>query len=98
MKAIFAVFMLALVAACGPRQVKVESGPAPTAEVAVHFTNNDNQSVNVYVISGSGTKTFIGQVGAGSTQHLPVVGVASGAVVTLQAARADGTKTYTKEG
>jgi len=40
-------------AACGPRQVEVKTGPEPTAEVALHVTNNLSQAVNVYVVSGA---------------------------------------------
>jgi hypothetical protein len=95
MKAIFAVMMLALVTACS-RKVQVETSPAPTAEVALHVTNNASQAVNVYVVNGT-NKIFVGQVAANSTQHLPVSGVSSGSVVNLQATLVDGTRTYSKD-
>ncbi|GAC1649332.1 MAG: hypothetical protein NVS4B3_06250 [Gemmatimonadaceae bacterium] len=83
--------------ACGPRPVNVRTGaePADMSSAAVHMTNNLSQPVNVYVTSG-GTDIFVAQVPARSTQHLPVRGVASGSMVTLKAATADGASTYTK--
>jgi hypothetical protein len=96
MKAILAVLMLAMVAACGPRRVKVETGPAPSSEAALHITNNASQAVNVYVMN-AGNKIFVGQVAANSTQHLPVSGVSNGTSVSLQATLVDGTKTFSKE-
>ena len=76
------------VGACGPRQVQV--GTAPTsAEAAIHFTNNLAQAVNVYVVQG-GTEMFVRQVGANTTEHLPVRGVAAGTQVRLRAVTIDG--------
>ncbi|HEY3114600.1 MAG TPA: hypothetical protein VGJ62_13035 [Gemmatimonadaceae bacterium] len=86
--------MLAL-AACGPRQVEVRTGPEPAAEVALHVTNNLSQAVNVYVVSG-GSDIFLKQVAANSVEHIPVSGVAAGATVNLRAVTVDGTRTYTK--
>ena len=86
--------MLAL-AACGGRQVEVRTGPEPTADVALHVTNNLSQAVNVYVVSG-GNDIFLKQVGANSVEHIPVAGVPAGATVNLRAVTVDGTRTYTK--
>lgn len=97
MKAFLAGLMLVVAAACSGRQVEVQTGPTPQPEVAIHFTNGDSQGVNVYVNSG-GNDMFVKMVAANSTEHLPVPGVSSGAVVTLKATRVDGSKTYTKSG
>ncbi len=96
MKALAAVLMLALVTACGPRQVDVQTGPQEASTMSLSVSNNANQAVNVYVVSG-GNPIFVGQVSGNSTQTLSVSGVASGAVVSLQARTTDGTKTYTKD-
>ena len=68
--------MLLVTAACGGRKVKVETAPKPTgpAAVVVHFTNNDNNAVNVYVVN-QGSDLFLKQVAANSTEDLPVAGV-----------------------
>ena len=66
------------------------------AETGVRITNNLSQGVNVYVVSG-GTDMFLRQVGANSTETLPVRGVASGSTVTLRATTVDGANTYSKE-
>lgn len=97
MKALIAGLMLVLASACSGRQVEVQTGPAPQPEVAIHFTNNDSQDVNVYVNSG-GNDMFVKTVAAFRTEHLPVPGVSMGAVVTLKATRVDGSQTYTKTG
>ena len=55
------------------------------------------QGVNVYVNNG-GNDMFVKMVAANATEHLPVPGVSTGAVVTLKATRVDGSKTYTKTG
>ncbi|MFL5487506.1 MAG: hypothetical protein ACJ8AJ_03385 [Gemmatimonadaceae bacterium] len=86
--------MLAL-AACGPRQVEVRTGPEPSADVAIHLSNNLSQAVNVYVVSG-GNDIFLKQVSANSVEHIPVAGVPAGATVNLRAVTVDGTRTYTK--
>lgn len=87
--------MLAL-AACSGRQVEVKTGPEPTAEVAVHLTNNLSQSVNVYVVSGT-NDIFLKQVAANSVEHIPVAGLPAGTTVNLRAVTVDGTRTYTKD-
>ena len=92
-----AVLVAATLAACGPRQVEVTTGAQPeVAETGVRITNNLSQGVNVYVVSG-GTDMFLRQVGANSTETLPVRGVASGSTVTLRATTVDGSRTYTKD-
>ncbi len=94
-----AVALLALTgcgAMGGGRQIEVRTGPTVTSDVSIHLTNNLSQSVNVYVVSG-GTDIFVKQVGANSTEHLPVQGVAAGSTVTLKAVTVDGTRTYTKD-
>jgi len=99
MRAIVAILTTAaLVAACGPRRVEVQTEPAASQQnqLSLHVTNNANQAVNVYVVSG-GNPIFVGQVSANSTQHLTVAGVAAGSVVTLRATTTDGSQTYTKD-
>jgi len=86
--------MLAL-AACGPRTVEVKTGPEPTADVAIHVTNNLSQPVNVYVVSGP-NDIFLKQVASNSVEHIPISGIAAGTTVNLRAVTADGTRTYTK--
>ena len=86
--------MLAL-AACGGRQVEVRTGPQPTADVALHVTNNLSQAVKVYVVSGA-SDIFVKQVGSNSVEHIPVAGVAAGSTVNLRAVTVNGQQTYTK--
>jgi hypothetical protein len=88
--------MLAVTAACGGRQVNVETAPKSGAAVTVHFTNNDNSAVNVYVVN-QGTDVFLKQVAANSTEDLPVANVSEGTQVRLKATRTDGSKTYTSD-
>lgn len=98
MKALFAALLFAStlsITACGQRQVEVTTGTQPQSDVAIHFTNNTNSQVNVYVVHG-GQRIFVGQVSANSTQHLPVANVPSGSVVTLEASTVTTTpRTYT---
>lgn len=91
----FALVALALTAvtACGPRQVEVRTAPTQSAEVAIHFTNNLSQPVNVYVNTG-GSDMFVRQVAANTTEHLPVAGVSAGTTVTLKATVVGSTTTY----
>lgn len=95
MRALLAVALLTAVAACGPRQVEVRTAPTQSAEVAIHLTNNLSQAVNVYVNSG-GSDTFVRQVAANTTEHLPVAGVSAGTTVTLKATVVGSTTTYQK--
>jgi hypothetical protein len=96
MRAIIAA-MLVTVAACGPRQVEVQTAPTQTAETAIHFTNNLSKAVNVYVNTGQ-SDLFIRQVAANKVEHLPVPGVSSGTRVTLKAKPVDGTSGYERSG
>ncbi|HWL39852.1 MAG TPA: hypothetical protein VNO75_06400 [Gemmatimonadaceae bacterium] len=86
--------MLALTA-CGGRQVEVRTGPQPTADVAIHVTNNLSQAVNLYVVSG-GSDIFVKQIAANSVEHVPVAGVAAGSTVNLRAVTVNGQQTYTR--
>ena len=72
------------VAACGPRQVEVQTAPTQSAEVAIHFTNNLSTAVNVYVNTGS-SDMFVRQVTAKAVEHVPVPGVSVGTRATLKA-------------
>lgn len=88
------VVLLGFTTACS-RQVEVETG-VPDSSITLSVTNNANQAVNVYVVSG-GTPIFVGQISPGRTQNLAVNGVAEGSLVTLRATTTDGTRTYTKD-
>jgi hypothetical protein len=88
--------LLAMTVACGGRQVNVETAPKTGASVTIHFTNNDNAAVNVYVVN-QGTDVFLKQVAANSTEDLPVANVAEGTQVRLKATRTYGSKTYTSD-
>jgi len=96
MRVLLASVLLAVTVACGGRKVKVETAPKQSPAVMLHFTNNDNSAVNVYVVN-AGTDLFLKQVAANSTEELPVAGIASGTQVRLKATRTDGTKTYTSD-
>jgi len=101
MKALFAALLFAStlsIAACGQRQVEVTTGTQPQSDVAVRFTNNTSNLVNVYVVHG-GQRIFIGQVSGNTTQQLSVANVPSGSVVTLEASNvsASNPRTYTSQ-
>jgi hypothetical protein len=98
MRALLAGMLLAVTAACGGRQVKVETAPRATgpAAVVLHFTNNDNSAVNVYVVN-NGSDLFLKQVAANSTEDIPVAGIPAATQVRLKATRTDGSKTYTSD-
>ncbi|HEX7122091.1 MAG TPA: hypothetical protein VF178_06940 [Gemmatimonadaceae bacterium] len=89
------VLALALVA-CAPRQVEVRSGAAPQAVVSLSVTNRLTQAINVYVNAGE-TDTFLRQVGANTTELIPVPNLSAGTSVQLKARTADGTRTYTRD-
>jgi hypothetical protein len=72
---------------CGPRQASVRTAPT-AAEATIHFTNNLPQPVNVYVVQ-NGTETFVKQVGANTTENLPVRGIPLGSMVLLRAVTVD---------
>jgi phosphotransferase system HPr-like phosphotransfer protein len=82
--------------ACAGRQVEVTTGPGPAADVALRFTNNLSQAVNVYITTG-GSDAFLKQVSANSVEVIPVRGIASGTTVTLKARTVDGSRTYTRD-
>ena len=96
MRALMAGALLLVGAACGGRQVNVETAPRESAAVTLRFTNNDNSAVNVYVVN-QGTEVFLKQVAANSTEDVPVAGIPSGTQVRLKATRTDGSKTYTSD-
>jgi hypothetical protein len=88
---------LAVVTACGPRQVEVRTAPqsTETANVpSVQLTNNLSQAVNVYVNVSGGTELFLRQVPANTVEKVPVNGVASGSTVSFKAVTVDGSRTY----
>jgi hypothetical protein len=96
-KALVAVAFLAVAstAACGPRNVEVNTAPT-RAETNVRVTNTLGQAVNVYVLSGD-NEIFLRQVPANSEARLPVPGVAAGSTVRLRAVTIDGSRTYTSD-
>lgn len=83
--------------ACGPRQVEVSTGEARAPESSIEFTNNLAQAVNVYVRVPSGAEQFLRQVGARTSESIPVRGIAAGTAVTLRAAPVDGSVSYSQE-
>ncbi|MGZ8376890.1 MAG: hypothetical protein ACXW0Z_06560 [Gemmatirosa sp.] len=95
--ALAAVVMLGALPACGPRQVQVSTGEARAPESSIEFTNNLAQAVNVYVRVSSGAELFLRQVGARTTESIPVRGIAAGTAVTLRAAPVDGSVSYAQE-
>jgi hypothetical protein len=95
MRVLMVSMSMLVLAACSGRQVEVRTGPEPTADVALHVTNNLSQPVNVYVVSGT-NDIFLKQVASNSVEHIPVSGIPAGATVNLRAVTVDGTRTYTK--
>jgi hypothetical protein len=88
---------LAILTACGPRQVEVRTAPQTvdtSATPSVQLTNNLSQAVNVYVNVSGGTELFLRQVPANTVEKVPVNGVASGSTVTFKAVTVDGSRTY----
>jgi len=88
--------LLIATVACGSRKVDVSTAPKATAAVTLHFTNNDNSAVNVYVVQ-EGTDHFVKQVRANSTEDLPVANIPAGTEVRFKATRTDSSKTYTSD-
>lgn len=84
-------------AACTGRQVDVTTNPEPAsvAAVTLRVTNELDQPVNVYVVTG-GTEMFVRQVGARTTEVSSVRGVPAGSVVQLRARPVDGRQVYEK--
>lgn len=88
---------LAVLTACGPRQVEVRTAPQTTdasATPSVQLTNNLSQAVNVYVNVSGGTELFLRQVPANTVEKVPVSGVANGSTVSFKAVTVDGSRTY----
>jgi hypothetical protein len=96
MRFVYTMLLAVAVAACGGRTVEVHTAPSQTQSIGIQVTNNLSQAVNVYVVTG-GSDIFLRQVGANSTESLPVQGVAANSTVTLKATTVDGTRTYTRE-
>jgi len=96
MRALLAGALLIATMACGSRKVDVSTAPKATAAVTLHFTNNDNSAVNVYVVQ-EGTDHFVKQVRANSTEDLPVANIPAGTEVRFKATRTDSSKTYTSD-
>ena len=92
-----AIVVATAAVACGPRQVQVETGTPTSNEVALRVTNNLSQAVNVYISGGATTDVFVKQIGANSSEWVPVQGFARGSVVTLRARTVDGARTYHKD-
>lgn len=88
--------VVALTAACGPRQVEVRTAATEASALNVEVRNTLGQGVNVYVVQ-NGVKTFLRQVGANSTVSVPVQGVSPGATVRLEATTIDGVRTYSRD-
>ena len=93
MRAMLVGVLVALTAACGPRQVEVRTGQPEPSQVSLAVTNNLNQAVNIYV-EHQGNEMLVGSVAAGSFQQLAVHGVPSGASVRISARTQDGQRTY----
>ena len=87
--------LFAMLGGCSARQVEVRTAPAKAAAVSVKVTNNVSQAVNVYVTL-NGNDTFLKQVGANSSETIPVQGFAAGSTVGLKAVTVDGSKTYSR--
>lgn len=83
------------VVGCGPRAVDVTTGVEPASEVSVRFTNNLNQAVNFYIVSG-GNNIFVKQVAANTVEWIPIQGFRAGTSVTLQARAVSGAPTYSR--
>ena len=87
---------LAIVGACGQRQVEVRTAADLPPETAVEVRNTLSQAVNVYVVDG-GSEIFLRQLAAGAQEKLRVRGVPSGRKVTLRATTRDGSRTFSRE-
>ncbi|MGI9141516.1 MAG: hypothetical protein ACR2GJ_10445 [Gemmatimonadaceae bacterium] len=93
-----AFVLVTAVVGCGPRQVQIETGtPTSSREVALRVTNNLSQAVNVYISGGGTTDIFVKQIGANSSEWVPVQGFSAGSTVTLRARTVDGARTYHKD-
>ncbi len=96
MRVLVAAVLLLVGAAACQRQVEVGTEPAGPVELALVVDNNLSQPVNVYLIQ-AGQELFLRQVGANTTERIPVTGVATGATVDLRARTADNTRVYSRE-
>jgi hypothetical protein len=97
MKRLMAVMSVAVaMTACGPRQVKVQTGPQAVSEVTLRVTNNLTQAANIYVVN-AGSDVFLKQVPASSAESMNVPGIAAGASVGLKATPIDGSRSYTRD-
>lgn len=96
MRVLLTGLLVAVLAACGQRQVEVQSAPQSQAEVAVQLENNLSQPVNVYIYS-NGNETFVGEVPPSSTRTMQVPGVIPGSTVVLRARTLDGLRTYSRD-
>jgi hypothetical protein len=85
-----------VLSACGPRQVEVRTAAQTATALTLEVHNTLAQGVNVYVVQ-NGVRTFLRQVGAGSTVSVPVQGVATGSTVRLEATTIDGVHTYSRD-
>lgn len=88
--------LLFSVAACGQRKVHVVSDTQTVSEVSLAVTNNLDDVVSVYVISG-GTETFLQRVNAKSTARFTVPNFRSGTVVSLKATPVNGGDSYVRD-
>jgi hypothetical protein len=69
---------------------------ASTEALALNFSNRSSSAVNVSVMIG-GVDIFLRQVSPNSSEHIPVRGVAAGAMVTLRAVSLDGLRIYSRD-
>jgi len=95
MKRMMTIAAIAMLAACGPRQVEVRTAPPQATGLAIQVTNNLTQAVNVY-ITNAGTDTFLRQVPASTMLTVPVQGMSPGSTVTVKAVSVDGVHTYSR--
>jgi hypothetical protein len=90
--------LLAAPSACGPRQVAVRTGDAPTTDTTIEFTNSLTTAVNVYVRPNTGAgEIFLRQVPAQTTETIAVRGVSPGTAVKLRATPVSGNPNYEQE-
>ena len=97
MRAMLVGLLVILAAACGPRQVEVQTGAPAQSQVTLHVTNNLNQPVNVYVEYG-GNSIMLGDVAGGAAREFNVPNVPSGAQAVVRARTQDGQSSYCPNG
>lgn len=93
LKPVATACIVMVLAACGPREVQIQTAPRESADVTIRFTNNLLNAVNVYV-TADGQDWFLRQVGPNRTENLPAAGLSVGTRVTLKATVVDGSRTY----